>query len=87
MDSATPPPAQPPSSASPPVFLPRADVDYICGFWRRVAALLVDLIVLFLLLAFPAYRWFNYFSSHPTAALGLGFVVTFPYFIILLIGA
>jgi uncharacterized RDD family membrane protein YckC len=58
-------------------------VDYIGGFWRRVAALLVDLIVLFLLLAFPAHRWFDYFSSHPTTALTLGFVVTFPYFIIL----
>jgi len=83
MDSATPPPAQPPSSASPPPFLPRADVDYICGFWRRVVALLVDLIILFLLLALPASQWFTYFSSHPTAALTLGFVVTFPYFIIL----
>src|SRR5271154_1818081 len=83
MDSATPPPAQPPSSASPPPFLPRADVDYICGFWRRVVALLVDLTVLFLLLAFPASQWFSYFSSHPTAALTLGFVVTFPYFIML----
>jgi len=83
MDSATPPVAQLPSSASPPAFLPRADVDYICGFWRRVVALLVDLIVLSLLLAFPALRWFDYFSSHPTAALTLGFVVTFPYFIIL----
>jgi|HubBroStandDraft_4_1064222.scaffolds.fasta_scaffold111346_2 uncharacterized RDD family membrane protein YckC len=83
MDSAIPSPAQPPSSASPPAFLPRADVDYICGFWRRVIALLVDLVVLFLLLAFPALRWFDYFSSHPMAALTLGFVVTFPYFIIL----
>jgi hypothetical protein len=72
MDSATPPPAQPPSSASPPAFLARADVDYICGFWRRIVASLVDLIVLFLLLAFPAYRWFNYFSSQPTAALTSG---------------
>src|SRR5580693_9878672 len=83
MDSAIPSLAQPPSSASPPAFLPRADVDYICGFWRRVIALLVDLVVLFLLLAFPALRWFDYFSSHPMAALTLGFVVTFPYFIIL----
>src|SRR5271156_2763930 len=83
MDSATPPPAQPPSSPSPPPFLPRADVDYICGFWRRVVALLVDLTVLFLLLAFPASQWLSYFSSHPTAALSLGFVVTFPHFIIL----
>jgi uncharacterized RDD family membrane protein YckC len=58
-------------------------VDYISGFWRRVIALLVDLIALFLLLAFPAHQWFKYFSSHPTAALTLGFIVTFPYFSIL----
>jgi uncharacterized RDD family membrane protein YckC len=83
MDSATLPPAQPPSSASPPAFLPRVDVNYICGFWRRVVALFVDLIVLFLLLVFPAYQWFSYFSSDPAAALTLGFVLTFPYFIIL----
>jgi len=79
MDFAIPPAAQPPSSGSPPA----ADVGYICGFWRRGVALLVDLVVLLLVLAFPAIRWFNYFSSHPTAALAVGFVVTFPYFIIL----
>jgi uncharacterized RDD family membrane protein YckC len=82
MDFALPQPAHPPSSASPPT-APAVEVGYICGFWSRVIALLLDLVVLFLFLALPAIRWFHYFSSRPAAALALGFLVTFPYFIIL----
>jgi uncharacterized RDD family membrane protein YckC len=82
MDLAIPSSAQPQALGSSPA-APAAEARYICGFWSRVVALLLDLVVLFLILAFPAIRWFDYFSSHPAAALTLGFVVTFPYFIIL----
>jgi uncharacterized RDD family membrane protein YckC len=73
-------PLQSTSFVSP---IPAVEARYICGFWRRGFALLLDLGILFVVLAFPAIRWFGYFSYHPGWALVFGFIITFPYFIIL----
>lgn len=75
---------QPPNPQMPAaLILPVSGARYLTGFWKRALALLIDLVVLMLALAYPAYRWFSFFSTHEIWSLALGFAVTYPYAIIL----
>jgi uncharacterized RDD family membrane protein YckC len=60
-----------------------AKTRYITGFWRRLFAFGLDLLILALALAYPVYRWFSFFLLHPGWTLFIGFATTFIYFVIL----
>jgi uncharacterized RDD family membrane protein YckC len=77
-----PPPSAPASDAP---LMPGAppETQYISGFWRRLFAVSLDLFVLLVAMAFPAYRWFHFFSLNPSWTLLIGFALSFFYFVIL----
>jgi uncharacterized RDD family membrane protein YckC len=66
-----------------PQIVPGIESRSISGFWRRWGAFILDLLILFLVLAYPAYRWFRFFSLHPRWSLLIGFAISFIYFVIL----
>ena len=79
VDIPSPPPAQP-AAAPEPVPAPARDVHV---FWRRVAALLLDTLLLGILGAIAGWPLFDWFASLGSAGRLVGFGVAWVYFGIL----
>lgn len=80
-------PYVPPAATVPPTHssasAAAAEPNYICGFWARVMAIVLDYIVLAAVVAGPGIAARHYFAKHSFAALMLGFAAALPYFAIL----
>lgn len=75
-----------PDAASQPTLPPKDPANetrYISGFWRRLSAFCLDIVILALLLAYPAYRWMFFFLSNSGWTLAVGFTMAFIYFVLL----